>query len=467
MTTIKDVILYSSEQLKGHINFGEYQNNILGLIFYKYLSDKIIKENNKQLFKYNITYTEAFKNENKKYYAEKVKQNSLEIQGYFIKPENLYPEIIKHEKITSHMTKALKEIQFKDQTLTDIYSNVNLETDDENLQEILEKIIKKINTITFTKENKIQSLIKYFMKEGYTPIEVSTLLAKLVTIQQKEYPNIYDSTAGSASTLIILDRYAKTRHIYGQELNKSRYNLARINMMIEDVPTDKFSIYNEDTTTTRHKLPKMNAIVSHLPFFPHWNYSENLLKDERYNKLDQLPPKTRADYIYIINNLYQLDNNGTMAIVLPQGALFRQSKEKNIRKTLIKKYNYIDTIISLPDKIFNKNMKTCIIIFKKNRKSEDTILFIDPTTTSDKLDNKTINKILETYKNRQELENYSHNASLDEIRKNNYNLNIPRYVDTYTPKKEINIEDTLKEIRKINEKIEKLDKKYNKLLKEI
>jgi len=473
MVEINEILLESSEKLRGHMEYEEFQHNILGAIFFKYLSDKIEKENNKKLFKFKINYQEAFEEENFDFYGKTIKNETLSDLGYFIKPEYLYQNIILEDNFLKKLNDAIKHIEYQKESLTDLFDSVNFENIhvDEDIKTTFELILKKINNLQFNQKSfeEYNYLMKFFLKKSYTPNEISILLSKLVSIDKTSVKNVYDATCGSCSTLLFLKEEINVEKYYGQELNKNNYNIARMNMIMHGVNPNNFEIYNEDSTTTKRKLPQIDVVVSHPPFLKKWEAHEELLKDERFNTYKKLPPKSKADYAFIETMIYPLSQEGIMAIVMPQGVLFRSNAEKDIRKTLLKEKNYIDAIIGLPEKTFSKNIPTCILILKKNRKKDDGILFIDASQEFDdssilnKLRKDDIDKIVTTYKNKEEINKYSHFADINEIKKNDFNLNIKRYVNTYEEKEKINIEDTIKQINKIESEIEKLNLQENEL----
>lgn len=476
METINEVIKCSSEGLRGHMNFEEYQQDLIAAIFYKYLSHKIEKENNKKLFKYDINFEEAFNNENIEYYGEKIKNESIQKLGFFIKVENLYHNIINQDDYLEKLDNALAEIIFQDESLNDLFKNVNFKNLEliQETKKMFKEVLTNINSLTFKneKEDEFNELMKFFMKKSYTPPEISILLSRLLYRENKELENVYDAACGSCSTLLKLGDNHKVINYYGQELNKTTYNMARMNMIMHNILPNNFHIYNDDSTISTRDLPLMDAIISHPPFLKKWEAYDKLLEDVRFNCYKKLPPKSKADYAFIQTMIYHLKEDGLMALAIPQGVLFRTNAEKEIRKTFIIN-NYIDTIIALPDKTFYKNIPTCIMILRKDRTDEDKILFIDASQnyikgpSLNKLSNEDINRIVSTYKNHEEIEKYSYKAGIEEIKNNDYNLNIKLYVNTYDEKEKIDINKSIKEIKVLEEKITTLDNKQEDLIKRI
>ena len=209
------------------------------------------------------------------------------------------------------------------------------------------------------------------------------------------------------------------------------------------------------------------------PYSAKWSADPKFLNDERFSNYGKLAPKSKADYAFVQHMIYLLDDNGTMAVVLPHGVLFRGASEGVIRRYLIEDKNYLDAVIGLPANIFyGTSIPTCILVFKKCR-TNDNILFIDaskdfkPGKNKNRLRDEDVDKIINTYKERKEIEKYAHLATMDEIKENEYNLNIPRYVDTFEEEEEIDLDAVQAELEKIDEEDKKVTEELNKYLKEL
>lgn len=218
----------------------------------------------------------------------------------------------------------------------------------------------------------------------------------------------------------------------------------------------------------------MKTIIANPPFSASWDADASQLSDFRFKEYGKLAPKSKADYAFIQDMIYKLDDQGIMSVVLPHGVLFRGASEGHIRRYLIEEKNCLDAVIGLPPNIFfGTQIPTCILIFKKNRKSDNNIIFIDASKEFEKAKNKNllldthIEKISSTYHNRLSVEKYSYLATLQEVRDNDYNLNIPRYVDTYEEEEEININQVMSEIRELEAKRLELDKDIELYLREL
>jgi type I restriction enzyme M protein len=278
-----------------------------------------------------------------------------------------------------------------------------------------------------------------------------------VTCQNKNIKNVYDPTCGSGSLLLRVKKEASKDHkikIYGQELNRTTFNLARMNMILHDVHYADFDIRQENTLEhPQHLEHRFDAIVANPPFSANWSANPLFNSDDRFGVYGRLAPTTKADMAFVQHMIYQLADDGVMAVVLPHGVLFRGSAEGHIRQYLIEQMNYLDAVIGLPANIFyGTSIPTCVLVFKKCRKNPDDVLFIDASQgfekvkTQNKLLPEHIDKIVTAYQNRTDEEKYSHVASIAEIKANDYNLNIPRYVDTFEEEERIDLQAVAEEL---------------------
>ena len=468
--------------LRGNMDANDFKNYILGLIFYRYLSENLVNYVERTLLKDDgISYVDAWKKDE---YRDELKRYLIEDSnmGYFIEADNLWSELIYKIQTgkfdISMLSKAINSIS--DSTLGN-----ESEDDFENLFEDLD-----LNDIDFHHEDAeidvlgdaYEYLISNFAAsagkkagEFYTPQQVSRILAKLVTINKSKLQSVYDPTCGSGSLLLRVGKETKVSSYYGQEFNSTTYNLARMNMLLHGISFKHFDIKNADTLENpKHKDMKFDAIVANPPYSAQWSADPKFMEDERFSAYGKLAPKSKADFAFIQHMIYQLSDNGTMAVVLPHGVLFRGASEGTIREYLIKEKNYLDAVIGLPANIFfGTSIPTCILVFKKCRENEDNILFIDaskdfePGKNQNRLRDKDVNKIIETYKSRVEKPKYCHVAPLSEIAKNEYNLNIPRYVDTFEEEEEIDIKAVQQDLKRIDKEIAEVDKELNVYLKEL
>lgn len=318
--------------------------------------------------------------------------------------------------------------------------------------------------------------------EFYTPHQVSDLIARIVT-DGKENKNeefsVFDPACGSGSLLLTVgehlnsDRKPGAVKYYGQELNTGTYNIARMNLLMHNVIYQDVHLNNADTLgrdwpdgpdAQGVDHPRMfDAVVENPPYSAKWSADPSYTKDARYKDCDgALAPKSKADYAFLLDGLYHLrKEDGVMGIVLPHGVLFRGGTEEKIRKMLIDK-NRIDTIVGLPANLFyGTGIPTIIMILKKDMKKDRNILFIDASKEFSKvktrniLRDEDIDKIVRTYKERKDVDKYAHLASYEEIKNNDCNLNIPRYVDTSEPEKPVDLDAVLAKIKQDDEEISK------------
>jgi type I restriction enzyme M protein len=304
--------------------------------------------------------------------------------------------------------------------------------------------------------------------EFYTPQQVSIVLARLVTVGKSKLKSVYDPTCGSGSLLLRVAKEVKEKSVgkfYGQESNPTTYNLCRMNMIMHGVHYKKFDIKNEDTLERpQHFDMRFEAIVANPPFSAEWSASPLFMSDNRFAPYGRLAPKGTADFAFVQHMIHQLADNGTMACVLPHGVLFRGGAEGHIREYLIKDKNQLDAVIGLPANIFyGTSIPTCILVLKKKRENKDNVLFIDASQYFEKvktqniLRSENIEKIIGTYKTRTAEDKYSYLAPLKQITENDYNLNIPRYVDTFEEEESVNLNSISKELKKLEEDIKETE----------
>ncbi len=491
--------------LRGNMDANDFKNYILGLIFYRYLSENLVNYVERTLLKDDgISYVDAWKKDE---YRDELKRYLIEDSnmGYFIEADNLWSELIYKIQTgkfdISMLSKAINSIS--DSTLgnesEDDFENLFEDMDLNNSKlgrgeaertKLISTIMLKINDIDFHHEDAeidvlgdaYEYLISNFAAsagkkagEFYTPQQVSRILAKLVTINKSKLQSVYDPTCGSGSLLLRVGKEAKVSSYYGQEFNSTTYNLARMNMLLHGISFKHFDIKNADTLENpKHKDMKFDAIVANPPYSAQWSADPKFMEDERFSAYGKLAPKSKADFAFIQHMIYQLSDNGTMAVVLPHGVLFRGASEGTIREYLIKEKNYLDAVIGLPANIFfGTSIPTCILVFKKCREHEDNILFIDaskdfePGKNQNRLRDDDVNRIIETYKNRAEIPKYCHVAPLSEVAENEYNLNIPRYIDTFEEEEKVDIKAVQQELKQIDKKIAEVDKELNVYLKEL
>ncbi len=470
--------------LRGKISADDYRDYILGFIFYKYLSEKQYLYANDLLIGEEVT---DYKEVTDKETLAVIKEESLLKLGYFLQPKELFSALAKKgnadtESESNYIIEDLQAVMnhIEQSTMgTESEDDFNALFEDLDLtstkigrtvgarNEVIVKILNHLDKIDF-KLNDINAdvlgdayeyLIAKFAAgagksagEFYTPQQVSKILAKIVATGKTKLKSVYDPACGSGSLLLRVAREVKNiSEFYGQELNRTTYNLARMNMILHGVHYREFDIRQEDTLENpQHVDKRFEAVVANPPFSAHWKSDANPLNstDERFSQYGRLAPKTKADYAFVLHMIHQLADNGTMATVLPHGVLFRGAAEGVIRKYLISELNYLDAVIGLPANIFyGTSIPTCILVFKKCREADDNVVFIDASGENhfikngkqNELRDEDVQAIIDTYRARETKDKYSYVATLEEIAENDYNLNIPRYVDTFEEEAEIDL----------------------------
>ncbi|MGB0906962.1 MAG: type I restriction-modification system subunit M [Maricaulaceae bacterium] len=492
-----------ANELRGKMSADEFRDYILGFIFYKYLSEKMHLYANKILQQDGIEYlsiTEGVGDADA--YLEAVRTEAVAELGYMLKPAELFSQLAKRGQdgafILDDLTKVMNNIEqstmgteseqdfdklFEDLDLT----STKLGRSENQKNELIAKVLVHLEGIDFELANAdadvlgdaYEYLIGQFASgagkkagEFYTPSQVSTILARIVTMGKDRIKNVYDPTCGSGSLLLRVEReLAKDAKpmFYGQELNRTTFNLARMNMLLHDVHYRRFDIRQEDTLThpaQEHADLRFEAIVANPPFSANWSANKIFESDDRFSQYGRLAPKSKADFAFVQHMIHHLDDNGTMAIILPHGVLFRGGAEGHIRRYLIEDRNYLDAVIGLPANIFyGTSIPTCILVFKKCRENPNDILFIDASgdehfekaKNQNVLRQQDIGSILDAYAEREFKDKFSYVAPMSKVAENDYNLNIPRYVDTYRPEESVNLIDVADELAGINLRMKLVD----------
>ena len=483
-----------ANELRGKMNADEFRDYILGFIFYKYLSEKMLLYANNLLKEDNVKYINIDENSsNGKEYLEAIRDEALSSLGYFLKPSELFSVIVnKSSSIIEELERILNNIEQStmgnesEDDFGNLFEDLDLNStklgktvDARNT--LIVKVLSHLNKIDFEIENietdvlgdAYEYLIAQFASgagkkagEFYTPQEVSTILAKIVSTGKEKLKSVYDPTCGSGSLLLRVAKEVKeVSQFYGQELNRTTYNLARMNMIMHDVHYQRFDLKQDYTLENpMHIDLRFEAIVANPPFSAKWSANQLFTNDERFSQYGKLAPSSKADYAFLTHMIHQLDENGTMAVVMPHGVLFRGAAEGHIRQHLIEDKNYLDAVIGLPSNIFfGTGIPTCIMVFKKCRENSDDILFIDASNEFEKVGKqnvlraKHIDKIIDTYRSRSIIDKFSFVANTNEIIDNEYNLNIPRYVDTFDEEEPVDLETVSNELKSLENEISETD----------
>lgn len=497
--------------LRGKMNADEFRDYILGFIFYKYLSEKLHHHVNTELLSEDgIDYADIDdKSADGAEMVEAIAEEVIPVLGFMLKPSELFSAVVRRgqsqEDNGNHASTAGSHFILED--LASILQNIERSTmgteseDDFNQlfedldlsssklgkteaqkNELVVRVLSHLDKIDFKLGDtdadilgdSYEYLIGQFASgagkkagEFYTPQTVSTILAQLVTADKKILKSVYDPTCGSGSLLLRVAKEVKeVAHFYGQELNRTTYNLARMNMILHDVNYRKFDIAQEDSLEhPQHFDERFEAIVANPPFSAHWSANPLFLTDDRFSQYGKLAPKTKADFAFVLHMIHHLADNGNMAVVLPHGVLFRGAAEGHIRKHLIAERNILDTVIGLPANIFyGTSIPTCILVFKQCRTHPKDILFIDASQHFAKGKNQNtlrpedIGKIVSTYKARTAEDKYSAVVPLAEVKENDYNLNIPRYVDTFEEEEAVDLAAVTAELKQLDTDMLNTDK---------
>jgi type I restriction enzyme M protein len=490
--------------LRGKMDADEFRDYILGFIFYKYLSEKMENYANKLLERDNIPY--PFLDESSEELKD-IKEDAIESLGYFLKPSELFSAVAKRGNgdadnfILEDLTSILRSIEQStmghesEDDFEHLFADLDLSSNRlgktvEARNTLIAKVLFHLDNINFELKNHdrdvlgdaYEYLIAQFASsagkkagEFYTPQQISKVLAKIVTTKKTKLRSAYDPTCGSGSLLLRIAKEAEVSNFYGQERNPTTYNLARMNMIMHDVHYRKFDIKQEDTLEEpQHMGQTFEAIVANPPFSAHWSASLLHMSNDRFSQYGRLAPSSKADFAFVQHMIHHLADNGTMAVILPHGVLFRGGAERHIREFLIKDKNYLDAIIGLPANIFyGTSIPTCVLVFKKCREDSDHVLFIDASNEFEKVKNHNVltdehvEKIITTFRSRKESEKYSHLATLEAIAQNDYNLNIPRYVDTFEEEERIDLDEVSNELQALEIAMKKTDASIAMFCKEL
>lgn len=523
---LEHALFSAADSLRSKMDANEYKNYLLGIIFYKYLSDKLLYIAAESLDPNFIEDRDDLPLDKwQKMYAENADDAELlsDLKAtlmYLISPEHTFTYIfneINGEARTkdgnlktfqiSDLADAFNDIEstskdfdglFKDVQLYSQKLGSNAQKQADTISEVI-KSIGKINLIEQDDQNNkndtlgdaYEYLIREFASESgkkagefYTPQKVSELLTRLTLVGKKylEGMTVYDPTMGSGSLLLNFKKYIKSAGgdpdkiiYYGQEINISTFNLARMNMILHGVDSGNQHLNQGDTLDADWPPISKNmfdAVVMNPPYSYKWSANKGFLQDPRFSSYGVLAPKSKADYAFLLHGFYHLKNTGTMAIVLPHGVLFRGAAEGKIRKKLLENGS-IDAVIGLPANLFyNTSIPTVILVLKKDKENRD-VMFIDASKGFEKKKNQNelreedIQKILDTYEKREDVERYAHLAKYDEIGENDFNLNIPRYVDTFVPEPPVDLKKVASDLHETDVEIEKNQKELVGMLKEL
>ena len=513
-----------ADELRGAVDGWDFKNYVLGTMFYRYISENLtayVNEGEWEAGDETFDYTRMSDEK-----AEEAREGLVEEKGFFILPSELFCNVhakCNNEKATfkdregkikniKDNLNELLEMVFQhieesaqgsesENSFSGLFDDFDVNSNKlgSTVAKRNERLVKLLDGIAAmnlgsVKDHDIDAFgdaYEYLMTmyasnagksggEFFTPADVSELLTRLGTVGKKKVNKVYDPACGSGSLLLkavkILGKDAVTTGFFGQEINITTYNLCRINMFLHDIGFDKFDIECEDTLINPQHWDDepFELIVSNPPYSIKWAGDDNplLINDPRFAPAGVLAPKSKADMAFIMHSLSWLASNGAAAIVCFPGIMYRGGAEQKIRKYLIDN-NYVDCIIQLPSNLFfGTSIATCIMVMKKNKVDNKT-LFIDATnecikvTNNNKLTPENIDRIVDVFAKREEVEHFSHLASYEEVSGNDYNLSVSTYVEAEDTREKIDIVKLNAEIKEIVAREQVLRDEIDKIIAEI
>ncbi|EJB2513386.1 type I restriction-modification system subunit M [Listeria monocytogenes] len=504
--TLYQALWNSADILRSKMDANEYKSYLLGLVFYKYLSDNmlqyvsvLLEEETEDLQLAQNLYVQACED-------SEIKEDLLdELQdefSYTIEPQLTFTAQVNaiHDGSfqLEDLVQGFRDIEQSSEIFENLFEDIDLYSkklgvSPQKQNKTIADVMKELSVLNMAGHagdvlgDAYEYLIGQFASESgkkagefYTPQTVAKLMTQIV-LQGKENQkgiSVYDPTMGSGSLLLNAKRYSNepgTISYFGQELNTSTYNLARMNMILHGVSIANQQLHNADTLDQdwpTEEPTNFDAVLMNPPYSANWSADKGFLEDVRFSTYGVLAPKSKADFAFLLHGYYHLKDTGVMAIVLPHGVLFRGGGEGKIRQILLEN-GAIDTVIGLPANIFfNTSIPTTVIILKKDRPTKN-VLFIDASQGFEKAKNQNtladehIDAILEAYSKREGIEKYAYVAEFDEIIENDYNLNIPRYVDTFEEEEEISLKTVSTNIQQIKSELANAENELFGTLKEL
>ena len=500
------VLWSGADVLRSKMDANEYKDYLLSFVFYKYLSDNyLIKAydllENKEpesIEHAQLAYEEICKSEDAQDFLQEMKS----LLHYTIEPEltfyNLAKKANNSEFKREELQKAFNNIENSDPLFANLFDDVDLYSNrlgqgDTKQGTTVSDLVKEIDKADLIHAlgdvlgSAYEYLIGQFASETgkkagefYTPAGPAEILTRIAITNQEDKKGlqIYDPCMGSGSLLLDAKKFSSHPDYikyFGQELMTSTYNLARMNMFLHNVAPQNQFLNNGDTLDADWPVDHETAfdmVVMNPPYSAKWSANQGFLSDARFSDYGVLAPKSKADYAFLLHGFYHLKSSGTMAIVLPHGVLFRGASEGTIRQKLLENGS-IYAVIGLPANMFyNTSIPTCIVVLKKQREGRD-VLFIDASKqfVKDKKQNvmtdEHIQHVMDLYTKRETVEKESYLASFDDIQKNDFNLNIPRYVDSFEEEEEIDLNALLEEMKETDKQIKETECEFVSMLKEL
>lgn len=500
------VLWAGADILRGKMDANEYKNYLLGIVFYKYLSDTFLTHvydllNDKKpesMTEAQAAYEQAYETEDRDDLLEDIKES----YHYTIEPELTYTKLAEAANNNAFqremLKKAFNNVEQSDPIFANLFADVDLYSTrlgagEQKQSATISELVKKINEVDLLDYDgdvlgdAYEYLIGQFASETgkkagefYTPQAVSQILTRVAIQGQEDKCGllVYDAAMGSGSLLLNARKFSHNPdyiRYFGQELSTTTFNLARMNMFLHGVDPENQTLRNADTLDADWPTDEetdFDMVLMNPPYSAKWTAAQGFLNDSRFSGYGVLAPKSKADYAFLLHGYYHLKNSGTMAIILPHGVLFRGAAEGKIRQKLVDS-GAIYAVIGLPANLFyNTSIPTTIIALKKNRDGRD-ILFIDASSEfvkgkkQNSMSAENIDHIIKLYTDRTDVDKQAHLASYEEIKANDYNLNIPRYVDTFEQEEQIEPEDVRREIVDIDGEIGQTLQSLNAMLTEL
>ncbi len=498
-----------ANDLRGSVDGWDFKQYVLGMLFYRFISENLtsyLNAGERRAGDKDFNYADISDEK-----AENGRKDTVEEKGFYILPSELFENVRKNAKNDPNLNETLAKVfdniensarGFESEDdLKGLFDDldVNSKKLGNTVEQRNEKLVKLLNAIGDLNlgeysENTIDvfgDAYEFLMRmyasnagksggEFYTPQEVSELLAEITTVGKTEVNKVYDPACGSGSLLLkfakVLGKENIRQGFFGQEINLTTYNLCRINMFLHDINYNNFDIALGDTLTDpKHWDDEpFDAIVSNPPYATKWEGDSNplLINDPRFSPAGVLAPKSKADLAFTMHILSWLSTSGTAGIVEFPGVLYRGGAEQKIRKYLVDN-NYIDTVIQLPpDLFFGTSIATCIIVLKKSKK-ENSILFIDASEefvregNKNKLSEENRKKILDTFKQRKDIQHFAKVVDNQDIGENDYNISVSSYVEQKDTREVIDIKELNKEIDEIVKRQNVLRESIDNIVREI
>ena len=525
LSNLGPVLWACADSMRGSMGADEYKDYLLGLVFYKHISDSqlydvydLLKdERPESLAEAQEFYEEVYANRSQSNEAAEewndLQQELIDKYGFAIAPHTtftaFYNQINKNKFTTDSLRHAMRDIEQKVFDLDDVtqikpyedlfedfdINSKSLGATPRERNRLLADVIKKLQAVNLSEYgadalgDAYEYLIGQFAAgsgkkagEFYTPQAVSTLITRIVTSGKadKHGYSIYDPCMGSGSLLLQAKNYLEesvrnTIQFFGQERSHTTYNLARMNMILHHVPFTQQHFRNGDTLGAdwpTEEPTSYDSVVMNPPYSQDWSADKGFMSDQRFQPYEKLAPKSKADFAFLLHGFYHLKTDGVMGIVLPHGVLFRGAAEGTIRRHLLENGS-IYAVIGMPANIFfSTGIPTCVVILKKNRDSRD-VLFIDASKefkagkAQNVMEQEHIDKIVKAYHGRKDVEKFAHLASFEEIKENDFNLNIPRYVDTFEEEELVDIPAVQERLKVHREEAAALDEQLAGFFKEL